>query len=109
MKNSLVEKYTYKVEWSEEDGVHVASCLELPSLFAHGSSVLLALSEIQKVVAETIKWMQEEGEVIPEPFSIKHYKGNLTLRVPKTIHKRLAMKSAEEGVSINQYILTKIS
>ena len=58
MKNNLVAKYAYKVEWSEEDGVHIASCLEFPSLLAHGSSVQLALREIEKVVAETIKWMR---------------------------------------------------
>jgi len=53
--------------------------------------------------------MREENEEIPEPFGLKKYKGNLTLRVPVEIHRKLAIKSAEEGVSINKYILSKIS
>ena len=65
--------------------------------------------EIEKVVTECIKWMEEENEPIPEPFGLKTFKGNLTLRVPSEIHKKLVMKSAEEGVSLNQYILSKIS
>ena len=105
----LIEKYTYRVEWSEEDNLHIARCLEFPSLAAHGSTVEAALREIEKVVEESIKWMKEENEEIPEPFGLKKYKGNLTLRVPTEVHRRLAIKSAEEGVSVNKYILSKIS
>ena len=89
--------------------MHIARCLEFPSLVAHGSTVEGALKEIEKVVEEAIVWMQEENEEIPQPFGLKKYKGNLTLRVPAEVHRQLALKSAEEGVSINQYILSKIS
>jgi len=107
--NKIIEKYTYRVEWSEEDKLHIARCLEFPSLAAHGSTVVGALKEIEKVVEEAIAWMREENEEIPEPFGLKKYKGNLTLRVPVEVHRKLAIKSAEEGVSINKYILSKIS
>ena len=105
----LIEKYTYRVEWSEEDNLHIARCLEFPSLAAHGRTVGAALKEIEKVVEESIKWMKEENEEVPEPFGLKKYKGNLTLRVPAEVHRKLAIKSAEEGVSVNKYILSKIS
>lgn len=29
-KNNVIEKYTYRVEWSEDDKVHIARCLEFP-------------------------------------------------------------------------------
>jgi predicted RNase H-like HicB family nuclease len=67
----LIEKYTYRVEWSEEDAAHIAYCLEFSSLAAHGNTAEKALSEIQKSVAASIKWMKEEGEKIPEPFGAK--------------------------------------
>jgi predicted HicB family RNase H-like nuclease len=76
---------------------------------AHGNTAGKALVEIEKVVTESIRWMEEEKEPIPEPFGLKKFKGNLTLRVPSAVHKKLAIKSAEEGVSVNQYILSKIS
>ncbi|MCJ7472654.1 MAG: type II toxin-antitoxin system HicB family antitoxin [Actinobacteria bacterium] len=110
MKNyKITEKYTYRVEWSEEDQLHIARCLEFPSLAAHSKTVGGALKEIEKVVEEEIAWIKEENEEIPEPFGLKKYKGNLTLRVPAEVHRKLSIKSAEEGVSINQYILSKIS
>jgi len=50
--NNLIEKYTYRLEWSEEDKLHLARCLKFPSLIAHGSTVKGALVEIEKVVKD---------------------------------------------------------
>ena len=104
----LVEKYTYRVEWSEENGTHIARCTELPSLAAHGERAAEAIIELEKVVLETLKWMEEEGEDIPVALSTRKYKGNLTLRVPSDIHRKLAIESSEQGISINQLILSKL-
>lgn len=103
-----VKKYTYRINWSEEDQCHIARCLEFPSLSSHGDTIEAALQEIEFVVAESIKWMLEEGEKVPEPFGLKRFKGNLTLRVPADKHRELAIRAAEEGVSVNQFILSKL-
>ena len=39
----------------------------------------------------------------------KEYSGKLMLRVPKELHKELAEKAAENGVSLNQYALYKLA
>jgi len=108
-KNDFVKKYTYRVEWSDEDQAHIARCLELPSVMAHGNTAREALAEIESATIAAVEWMLEENEAIPEPFGTKQYRGNLTLRVPADTHRRLAIRAAEEGVSINQYILSQIS
>jgi predicted HicB family RNase H-like nuclease len=97
---SDIEKYTYRIEWSEDDHCHVARCLEFRSL---------ALREIEYVVAESVKWMQEEGETVPEPLGLKKFKGHLTLRIPSEKHRELAIHCAEEGVSLNRFILSRLS
>ena len=107
MKNKT-DKYTYRIEWSEEDKTHVGRCLEFPSLAAHGETVEGALKEIEIAVSATIKWMQEEDEQIPEPLGMKKFKGHITLRVPPEVHRNLAIRSAEEGVSINQFVLARL-
>ena len=108
MNRKTDAKYTYRIEWSEEDLAHIGRCLEFPSLAAHGKTPERALKEIEYIVAETIAWMKEENEPVPEPFGMKKFKGNLTLRIPPEVHRELAVKSAEEGVSINQFILSKL-
>jgi predicted RNase H-like HicB family nuclease len=108
MKNSI-DKYTYRIEWSEDDQCHVARCLEFPSLAAHGNTIEEALKEIEYVVAESISWMQEEGDEVPEPLGLKKFKGLLTLRIPPEKHRALAIRCAEEGVSLNRFILSRLA
>ena len=77
MKNDI-EKYTYRIEWSEDDQCHMARCLEFPSLAAHGDTIEDALREIKYVVAESVKWMQEEGEAAPRPENFFPFKDDRT-------------------------------
>ena len=108
MKKFEVEKYTYRIAWSEEDHAHVAKCLEFPSLAAHGSTSGDALSEIQSVVSATIDWLFEEKERIPEPLGLHQFKGNVSLRIPPEVHRDLVVRSREEGVSLNKFIISKL-
>ena len=59
-------------------------------------------------------WLEvklEHGDAVPEPAaSIKgSYSGRFVLRIPKSLHKRLAVEAQKEGVSLNQYTLYKLS
>lgn len=107
MKN-LINRYTYREEWSEEDEAYIARCLEFPSLAAHGPTPEAALSEIKTVVQFVLKDLVNSGDKVPEPFGLRKFKGNLSLRVPTDFHRHLAIQAAEQGVSINQYILSKL-
>ena len=55
--NNSIDKYTYGIEWSEDDQCHVARCVEFPSLAADSDTIEEALREIEYVVAESVKWM----------------------------------------------------
>ena len=68
-----------------------------------------ALREIKYVVSESVKWMQEEGEAAPKPLGLKKFRGNLTLRILPEKHRDLAIRCAEEGVSLNRFILSRLA
>ncbi len=72
--NNLIDKYTYRIEWSEEDQLFIARCLELSGLSAHGNTNEEALKEIKFVVSESIKWLIEDEKELPEPLGLKKYK-----------------------------------
>jgi hypothetical protein len=46
---------------------------------------------------------------IPEPTSVETYSGQFKLRMPKSLHKWLAEKSKQEGISMNQYCIYLLS
>ena len=41
--------------------------------------------------------------------SLEEYSGKLVPRIPRSLHKRLKEQAAVEGVSLNQYMLYKLS
>lgn len=41
--------------------------------------------------------------------SLDEYSGRLVLRIPRSLHKALKEAAAAEGVSLNQYMLYKLS
>lgn len=50
------------------------------------------------------------GDMNLEDFkSLMEYSGNISLRVPRSLHKELAEAAKVEGVSLNQYALYKLS
>lgn len=96
--------YTYRIEWSTEDECFIAKVLEFPSLSAFGDTREVAQRELDIVIDHTLEWMEEEKESIPDPLSLKDYKGNIALRIPPDTHRSIAYLANEEGVSTNQFI-----
>lgn len=100
--------YTYSVRWSEEDGVFVGRVAEFPSLAAHGQTLEAALGEIRFVVSDVLAELTSSGEPVPEPFSKRRFSGKFLVRVPETLHRELALRAEDEGVSLNQLVNFKL-
>ncbi len=109
-KNKLpkAEQYLYSVGWSEEDEAFVASVAEFPSLAAHGDTLEVALREIKSVVGLVLSDLQKNKEHIPQPFGKRSFSGRLVLRMPEYLHRKLALESMQQGVSLNQLLNLKL-
>lgn len=104
-----VSHYTYRVTWSPEDEEFVATCLELPSLSWLAPAQDAALAGLCRLVRDVVADLDREGEAIPEPFSSRTYSGKFNLRVGERLHRKLAIEAAEENLSLNQYVVRKLS
>ena len=103
------DHYTYRVTWSADDDEYVGLCVEFPSLSWLDDTPEAALKGIRNIVADVINDMSENKEKIPEPIAIKNYSGKFMVRVPPEIHRALAIKAAEAGVSLNRLASSKLS
>jgi len=103
-----VEQYLYSVGWSEEDAAFVARVAEFSSLAAHGDTLEDVLREIKTVVGFVLQDLEETGEFVPEPFGKRSFSGRLVLRMPEYLHRKLALESIQEGVSLNQLLNLKL-
>ncbi len=102
------EEYLFSVVWSDDDKVFVGRVVEFPSLAAHGNTMEEALKEIREVVGYVLEDLAESGETAPVPLSIRKFSGKLNLRMSKHLHRQLTAEAEREGVSLNQWINTKL-
>ena len=103
------DHYTYRVTWSSDDEEYVGLCAEFPSLSWLAETPESALKGIRNVVADVIEDMKDSKEQIPEPIAVKNYSGKFMVRVPPEVHRTLAIKAAEAGVSLNRLASSKLS
>lgn len=105
----MVERYTYRITWSPEDGEHVALCVEFPSLSWLAPTPDKALAGIRRLVANVLEDMRASGEKLPEPVATRTYSGKFVVRVTPETHRELALQAAEEGVSLNRLVNARLA
>jgi predicted HicB family RNase H-like nuclease len=103
------DRYTYRVTWSEDDNEHVGLCAEFPSLSWLSTTPEGALKGIRKLVSEAVEDIETSGETIPEPIACRQYSGKFMVRIPPDVHRNLAIRAAESGISINRVVSSKLS
>jgi predicted HicB family RNase H-like nuclease len=106
---SKIDRYTYRVTWSEEDQEYVGLCAEFPGLSWLEETPELALQGIRSLVKKVIADMRRNNEAVPEPISTRSFSGKFMVRVPPEVHRMLAIQAAESGVSLNRLIASKLT
>ncbi len=109
MAHEYTDKYTYRVTWSAEDDEFVGQCAEFPSLSWLAPKWEAAARGIRNLVDDVVTDLESSGERVPEPLSLKRFSGKFQVRIPPEAHRRLAIKAAEEGVSLNRLISSKLT
>lgn len=85
---------------------------EMPGCMSDGATQEEALANIREAMELWIEGRMESGLEVPMPLACgnaKEYSGRYIVRLPKSLHARLAMEAAKDGVSLNQYTLYKLS
>jgi predicted HicB family RNase H-like nuclease len=103
------DRYTYRITWSEDDSEFVGLCAEFPSLSWLANSPEAALKGIRRVVKRAVQDMENNGEAPPSPISGRSFSGKFVVRIPPEVHRALAVKAAEEGISLNRLVSSKLA
>lgn len=97
-------KYVVTIAWSEEDQVYVAEAPELPGCATHGANMSEASKNIEDAIETWLKGAKESGYSIPDPVTTKNYSGKFVARIDPKLHRQLAIKSIEQGKSLNRFV-----
>ncbi|MDR2181610.1 MAG: type II toxin-antitoxin system HicB family antitoxin [Treponema sp.] len=93
----------------ESGSYYFAAVQELDGCMSHGDTYEEAFQNIREAMEGWIETKLENGFPVPEPVHESRYSGKFVLRLPKTLHARLAAEAEKEGVSLNQYALYRLS
>ena len=109
-----IEEYMnlpYRIELipDPDEGGFAVTIPDLPGCLSMGETIEDAYRNAEDAKHEWLKTALEEGIAIPEPDSIEDYSGQFKLRLPRSLHRQLALQSRREGVSMNQYCVFLLS
>ena len=109
-----VEEYMalpYTIEITPDDGSFFVKVRELEGCMSVGETKTDALAMIEDAMREWLAVAIEDGIDIPLPESMQadRYSGKFPLRLPKSLHRKLAKNAEKDSVSLNQYIVMLLS
>ena len=91
---------------ANEGGGWLVSYPELPGCIAAGETIAEAVADSLVHMELWLDAKREAGLSVPEP---GNFSGKLLLRLPKSVHSRLAARAAVEGMSLNTLVLSMVS
>jgi predicted RNase H-like HicB family nuclease len=109
-----VEEYMalpYTIEITPDDGSYFVKVKELEGCMSVGESKTDALLMIEDAMREWLAVAIEDDIEVPLPEALQadRYSGKFPLRLPKSLHRKLAEGAEDDRVSLNQYLVMLLS
>lgn len=86
-----------------------ARVLELDGCQSTGETFEEAYENLKEAMEGWIETKLENGFDVPLPVGYDDFSGKFIVRIPKSLHYKLSVEAEQEGVSLNQYALYKLS
>lgn len=103
--------YNYIVQPIEDESgsYFYARVLELDGCQSTGKTFEEAYKNLKEAMRGWIETKIDGGFEVPLPVGYENFSGKFVVRVPKSLHYKLSVEAEQEGVSLNQYALYKLS
>lgn len=107
-----MNRYPLNIFWSAEDKGFIAEAPDLPGCSAWGDTEAEAAREAQDAIAAWLQAAKAAKRQIPKASvaaPVSGYSGKFLVRVPRSLHARLAREAEQQGVSLNQWAASKLA
>lgn len=109
LNDYMAMPYRMEIVEDRDEGGFVISYPDLPGCITCGETIELAVANAVDAKKAWFEAALEEGIEIHEPDSLDKYSGQFKLRIPRSLHRRLAEHSQKEEISMNQYCVYLLS
>jgi predicted RNase H-like HicB family nuclease len=97
-------KYSFRIQWSDEDEAFVATSTEFPGLSAFGDTHQEALREAETALELMIETYQASGLPLPAPKQQLELTESFQVSLPITLHRQAAALAQSKGVSLHSLV-----
>ena len=108
LEEYLALEYPFQVI-ADPDGGYVVVFPDLPGCMTQADSYEEIAVMAQDARTLWIETAYDHGREIPLPSYPEEYSGKFNLRLPRSLHRKLAESADQEGVSLNQYVTQVLS
>ena len=111
VKDYMKLPYNYIIQYVEDESgkYYYAKVLELDGCQSTGETFEEAYNNLKEAMEGWIETKIENGFEIPMPVGYEDFSGKFIVRIPKSLHYKLTIEAKQEGISLNQYALYKLS
>lgn len=93
----------------ESGNYFYARVLELDGCQSTGETFEEAYENLKDAMKGWIETKIKGGFEVPLPVGYNNFSGKFIVRIPKSLHYKLSVEAQQEGISLNQYALYKLS
>jgi antitoxin HicB len=111
-KKKAIDYYTslpYRVEVKRTEQGYFARVPDLPGCMTWADTFEELGSMIEDAKLAWIEDALEDGDPVPEPRESPEFSGKVNLRMPRSLHRDLARRAEEEGVSLNHLMVVALA
>lgn len=94
---------------ADPDGGYVVEYPDLKGCLTQADTLAEVAPMAEEARALWIEAAYEYGIDIPLPSYPEEYSGKFVVRLPRSLHRRLAESAERDGVSLNQYVVMLLS
>jgi antitoxin HicB len=102
-----IDKYPFRIRplSNADGGGFLIEYPDLPGCHSDGETPEQAIVNGRDAVRSYLASCRKHGDPIPKPSSPAGSSGQFRLRMPKSLHARLAARAESEGVSLNMLVV----
>ena len=103
--------YTRLVQEMNDESGHYfyGRILELDGCQSTGDTLEELYQSLNEAMEGYLEVKLENNLPVPIPETVDRYSGKFVVRLPRSLHQRLAIEAEKEGVSLNQLALYKLA
>lgn len=111
VKDYMKLPYTRLVQEMNDESGHYfyGRILELDGCQSTGDTLAELYESLNEAMEGYIEIKLENNLPVPTPETAEKYSGKFVVRLPRSLHQRLAIEAEKEGISLDQLALYKLA